>query len=72
MLLVDPLKRITVPEIRQHPWFTLHLPRYLATPGGLDALFGGGCGRFFARHEAINQRAIRNCPRQGPSGIKRW
>jgi len=42
MLLVDPLKRITVPEIRQHPWFTLHLPRYLATPGGLDALFGGG------------------------------
>lgn len=30
MLLVDPLKRITIPEIRQHPWFTLHLPRYLA------------------------------------------
>lgn len=30
MLLVDPLKRITIPEIRQHPWFNLHLPRYLA------------------------------------------
>jgi hypothetical protein len=30
MLLVDPLKRITIPELRQHPWFTLHLPRYLA------------------------------------------
>jgi 5'-AMP-activated protein kinase catalytic alpha subunit len=30
MLLVDPLKRITIPEIRQHPWFTAHLPRYLA------------------------------------------
>ncbi|PSC70383.1 SNF1-related kinase catalytic subunit alpha KIN10 [Micractinium conductrix] len=30
MLLVDPLKRITIPEIRQHPWFTVHLPRYLA------------------------------------------
>jgi 5'-AMP-activated protein kinase catalytic alpha subunit len=30
MLLVDPLKRITIPEIRQHPWFLLHLPRYLA------------------------------------------
>ncbi|CAL5229165.1 g12440 [Coccomyxa viridis] len=30
MLVVDPLKRITIPEIRQHPWFTLHLPRYLA------------------------------------------
>ncbi|BDA43258.1 Serine/threonine protein kinase OSK3 [Coccomyxa sp. Obi] len=30
MLVVDPLKRITIPEIRQHPWFTYHLPRYLA------------------------------------------
>lgn len=30
MLLVDPMKRITIPEIRQHPWFTTHLPRYLA------------------------------------------
>jgi hypothetical protein len=30
MLLVDPLKRITIPEIRQHPWFNAHLPRYLA------------------------------------------
>ena len=31
-LLVDPLKRITIPEIRAHPWFMLHLPRYLAVP----------------------------------------
>eukprot|EP00201_Polytomella_parva_P009928 CAMPEP_0175064574 /NCGR_PEP_ID=MMETSP0052_2-20121109/15413_1 /TAXON_ID=51329 ORGANISM="Polytomella parva, Strain SAG 63-3" /NCGR_SAMPLE_ID=MMETSP0052_2 /ASSEMBLY_ACC=CAM_ASM_000194 /LENGTH=383 /DNA_ID=CAMNT_0016330949 /DNA_START=33 /DNA_END=1181 /DNA_ORIENTATION=+ len=30
MLLVDPLKRITIPEVRQHSWFSLHLPRYLA------------------------------------------
>lgn len=30
MLLVDPLKRITIPEIRQHPWFAVLLPRYLA------------------------------------------
>jgi 5'-AMP-activated protein kinase, catalytic alpha subunit len=30
MLLVDPLKRITIPEIRQHPWFAQMLPRYLA------------------------------------------
>lgn len=30
MLLVDPLKRITIPEVRCHPWFTAHLPRYLA------------------------------------------
>mmetsp|Transcript_4722 Transcript_4722/g.9611 ORF Transcript_4722/g.9611 Transcript_4722/m.9611 type:complete len:490 (-) Transcript_4722:61-1530(-) len=32
MLFVDPLKRITIPEIRQHGWFSLHLPRYLAVP----------------------------------------
>ncbi|KAK4778661.1 hypothetical protein SAY86_006189 [Trapa natans] len=32
MLIVDPMKRITIPEIRQHPWFQAHLPRYLAVP----------------------------------------
>ncbi|GJP48623.1 hypothetical protein CLOM_g7914 [Closterium sp. NIES-68] len=32
MLLVDPMKRITIPEIRQHPWFLAKLPRYLAVP----------------------------------------
>ena len=26
MLVVDPLKRITIPEIRQHPWFQTELP----------------------------------------------
>ena len=30
MLIVDPLKRITVPEVRQHLWFAYNLPRYLA------------------------------------------
>eukprot|EP00210_Caulerpa_lentillifera_P000745 g721.t1 len=30
MLLVNPMKRITMSEIRQHYWFTTHLPRYLA------------------------------------------
>ena len=29
MLIVDPMKRITIPEIRQHPWFQLNLPPYL-------------------------------------------
>ncbi|KAI0065917.1 snf 1 [Artomyces pyxidatus] len=29
MLAVDPVKRITVPEIIQHPFFTVDLPRYL-------------------------------------------
>ncbi|KAH7387108.1 hypothetical protein KP509_16G005800 [Ceratopteris richardii] len=32
MLLVDPLKRVTIPDIKQHPWFQFHLPRYLAVP----------------------------------------
>lgn len=30
MLVVDPMKRITTHEIRQHPWFKAYLPRYLA------------------------------------------
>jgi hypothetical protein len=30
MLVVDPLKRITVEEIRQHPWFRTKLPLYLS------------------------------------------
>ncbi|CAL9063353.1 unnamed protein product [Musa banksii] len=32
MLIVDPMKRITIREIREHPWFQTHLPRYLAVP----------------------------------------
>ncbi|KAG9444974.1 hypothetical protein H6P81_016314 [Aristolochia fimbriata] len=32
MLVVDPMKRMTIPDIRQHPWFQAHLPRYLAVP----------------------------------------
>jgi 5'-AMP-activated protein kinase catalytic alpha subunit len=30
MLRVDPILRITIPEIRRHPWFKHRLPRYLA------------------------------------------
>ena len=30
MLVVDPLRRISITQIRQHPWFQSHLPRYLA------------------------------------------
>ena len=29
MLAVDPVKRITIPEITQHPFYTTELPRYL-------------------------------------------
>ncbi|XP_075501241.1 SNF1-related protein kinase catalytic subunit alpha KIN10-like [Primulina tabacum] len=32
MLIVDPMKRMTIPDIRAHPWFQAHLPRYLAVP----------------------------------------
>ncbi|XP_022774521.1 SNF1-related protein kinase catalytic subunit alpha KIN10-like [Durio zibethinus] len=32
MLVVDPIKRMTIPEICQHHWFQAHLPRYLAVP----------------------------------------
>jgi len=30
MLVVDPLQRITIPEIRRHRWFTDELPLYLS------------------------------------------
>ncbi|CAA6673607.1 unnamed protein product [Spirodela intermedia] len=30
MLVVEPMKRMTISDIRQHPWFQAHLPRYLA------------------------------------------
>jgi len=32
MLVVDPMKRITIPEIRLHPWFQQKLPAYLRYP----------------------------------------
>ncbi|XP_054776807.1 SNF1-related protein kinase catalytic subunit alpha KIN10-like isoform X1 [Prosopis cineraria] len=30
MLEVDPIKRITISDIRHQPWFLPHLPSYLA------------------------------------------
>ncbi|XP_073260006.1 SNF1-related protein kinase catalytic subunit alpha KIN10 isoform X4 [Populus alba] len=32
ILVVDPTRRMRMPEIRQHPWFQAHLPRCLAVP----------------------------------------
>ncbi|KAJ5594040.1 uncharacterized protein N7459_000248 [Penicillium hispanicum] len=32
MLQVHPVHRITIPEIRQDPWFTKNLPKYLEPP----------------------------------------
>ena len=30
MLIVDPLKRMTIPEVMQHSWYKQHLPLYLS------------------------------------------
>lgn len=32
MLVVDPMKRMSIPEIRGHPWFQKHLPLYISIP----------------------------------------
>lgn len=32
ILVVDPVRRITIPEIRQHPWFQQQLPQYISNP----------------------------------------
>ena len=40
MLVVDPLQRITIPEIRRHHWFTENLPLYLSvTPDQIMSQF---------------------------------
>jgi len=40
MLVVDPLQRITIPEIRRHRWFTINLPLYLSvTPDQIMSQF---------------------------------
>eukprot|EP00903_Cladosiphon_okamuranus_P009268 g8843.t2 len=37
MLVVDPMKRITIAEIKQHPWFQQNIPLYLTlTPAQLE------------------------------------
>jgi 5'-AMP-activated protein kinase catalytic alpha subunit len=37
MLVVDPIKRITIPDIRQHVWFQHKLPLYLSiAPDAID------------------------------------
>ncbi len=32
MLVVDPIKRITISDVRQHPWYQHKLPAYLTLP----------------------------------------
>ena len=40
MLVVDPLKRITIPEITQHPFFLADLPAYLQPLPPVPAVVG--------------------------------
>lgn len=56
-ILADPAP---VPRCRQHPWFTVHLPRYLAVMQVCDSGVGrrGAPGRL--------QHALVACPAQGP------
>ena len=35
---MDPMKRISIPEIRQHPWFQHRLPKYIALRT-IDAMY---------------------------------
>lgn len=37
MLIIDPMKRINIKEIRRHPWFRQNLPSYLEIPVRVDA-----------------------------------
>lgn len=65
MLYVDPLKRITIPEIRQHSWFATSLPRYLAVPPP-DTLTEAQKVRATAQASALScrKRHDKNCHRE--------
>ncbi|GJD12776.1 SNF1-related protein kinase catalytic subunit alpha KIN10 [Galdieria sulphuraria] len=55
MLITDPLRRITIEEIRRHPWFITKLPRYIAL--GPQKRTG------YSREKVINslKKGKRNC-----------
>jgi len=38
ILVVDPLKRATIKDIRNHPWFQMNLPEYLAIPPAVNPM----------------------------------
>lgn len=38
MLQVNPMKRITIAEVRRHPWFLIDLPEYIATPASAPSI----------------------------------
>jgi carbon catabolite-derepressing protein kinase len=45
MLVVDPVKRITLPEIKKLSWFQLGLPKYLMMPDESDKWSSDGGSR---------------------------
>jgi len=53
MLVVDPIKRISIAEIRQHQWFLHKLPAYLALPPE----------QIEQQHRTIDQQIIREVAR---------
>jgi 5'-AMP-activated protein kinase catalytic alpha subunit len=54
MLVVDPLSRITIEQIRKHSWFIENLPRYLSLPPPTG----------YARVRSINLEVLRECVRR--------
>ena len=63
MLQVHPVHRITIPEIRQDPWFVKNLPAYLQPPPEdlarpSDAARRGSPGRTLAVHSKIHRAAV--------------
>ena len=62
MLQVHPVHRITIPEIRQDPWFVKNLPAYLQPPPEDLAAplhqHRGSPGHTFPVHNKIHQTAV--------------
>jgi carbon catabolite-derepressing protein kinase len=52
MLMVNPVHRITIGDIRQDPWFTKNLPAYLAPP--VQEFYDSGVDP----HKAIDPRSL--------------
>ncbi|XP_057443557.1 SNF1-related protein kinase catalytic subunit alpha KIN10 [Lotus japonicus] len=58
MLEVDPVKRITIPEICQHPWFYVHLKQYLVVPPP-DTMQKNDKGELW--HESLGWKSVMIC-----------
>ncbi|KAL7138303.1 hypothetical protein ABFS83_10G153400 [Erythranthe nasuta] len=56
ILVVDPMKRISIPEIRTHPWFRKNLPPYIAM---------SSLGGFSTRDNKIDIDAVKKMVEMG-------